>query len=314
MTCTRPALTLLVIADPASSYLAPLERLPAGTRVTISDQRKRLFEAAPDADVLLHGDFHSPHMFLETFARAPRLQWVHVLTAGINRKLSPEIVASPVPMTNGRGVFSRPLAEWAIGAMIYFAYDLPRVLRNQRAGHWEPFAHEELHGRTVAIIGYGDVGHAVGERATAFGMRVTPLRRCHEPENLIRAMESADYVAVAAPLTAETRGLIGMRQIAAMKPTAVVINVARGPVIDEPALLSALESHRIRGAALDVFETEPLPAGHPFYKMENVLLSPHSAGILANSRELAVECFVDNFLRFANGEPLRNTVDKNAGY
>ncbi len=217
-------------------------------------------------------------------------------------------------MTNGRGVFSRPLAEWAIGAMIYFAYDLPRVRRNQRAGRWEPFSHEELHARTVAIVGYGDIGHAVGERAAAFGMRVAPIRRHHHPEELMGAIETADYVAVTAPLTAETRGLIGVRQIAAMKPTAVVINVARGPVVDEAALLEALESHKIRGAALDVFETEPLPADHPFYKMKNVLLSPHCAGSLPNSRELAVECFVDNFLRFANGEPLRNTVDKHAGY
>jgi phosphoglycerate dehydrogenase-like enzyme len=112
-----PALTLLVTADPDASYLAPLKRLPTATRVIVSNQRERLFEAAPEADVLVHGDFHSPQLFLETFPHAPRLQWIHVLSAGIDRQLSPEIIASPVPMTNGRGVFSRPLGEWAIGAM-----------------------------------------------------------------------------------------------------------------------------------------------------------------------------------------------------
>jgi phosphoglycerate dehydrogenase-like enzyme len=309
-----PAHTVLVTADPAAPYLAPLKRLPPETRVIVSNQREPLFEAAPDADVLVHGDFHHPQLFLETFPRAPRLKWIHVLSAGIDRQLSPEIIASPAPMTNGRGVFSRPLGEWAIGAMVYFAYDLPRVLRNQRACVWEPFAHEELHGRTVAIVGYGDIGQAVGERATAFGMRVNPIRRNHRPEDLIGAMEAADYIALTAPLTPETRGLIGARQIAAMKPTAVVINVGRGPVIDQAALLAALESGKIRGAALDVFETEPLPGDHPFYKMENVLVSPHCADILPNSRELAVEFFVENFLRFTKGEPLRNIVNKHAGY
>ncbi len=306
--------TLLATADPDSSYLAPLQRLPDGTRVIVSNQRERLFDAAPEADVLLHGDFRDPQLFLETFPHAPRLRWIHVLSAGIDRQLSPEIIASPVPMTNGRGVFSRPLGEWALGAMVYFAYDLPRVLRNQRAGRWEPFAHEELYGRTVAIVGYGDIGQAVGQRAAAFGMRVMPIRRNHQPEDLIGAIEAADYIALTAPLTPETRGLIGVRQIAAMKATAVVINVGRGAVMDQAALLAALEAQKIRGAALDVFATEPLPGDHPFYKMENVLVSPHCADILPNSRELAVEFFVENFLRFANGEPLRNIVNKHVGY
>lgn len=309
-----PALTLLVVADPASSYLKPLERLPADTRVIVSNDRERLRQVAPEADVLLQGDFRNSALFLDAFPYATRVRWVHVLSAGIDKQLSPEIVASPVPMTNGRGVFGRPLAEWATGMMVYFAFDLPRVLRNQRAHRWEAYTHEELYGHTVTIIGYGDIGHAVGERARAFGMRVIPIRSKHQPGELREAVAAADYIAVTAPLTRETRGLIGAAQIAAMKPTAVIINVGRGPVIDEAALISALQSHRIRGAALDVFDVEPLPPGHPFYGMENVVVSPHSADVLANSRELAVEFFVENFLRFANGEPLKNIVNKHAGY
>jgi phosphoglycerate dehydrogenase-like enzyme len=309
-----PALTLLVTADPASSYLAPLKRLPAGTRVIVSNQKDQLLAAAPEADVLLHGDFRDAHLFLETFPHATKVRWVHVLSAGIERQLSPEIIASPVPMTNGRGVFSRPLGEWAIGAMIYFTYDVPRMLRQQRAGVWEAFSHPELYGRTVAVIGYGDIGQTVGARAESFGMQVTPIRSKTSPEELMRAIAPADYIVVTAPLTPATRGLIGEKQIAAMKPEAVVINVGRGPVIHEASLLAALQGNKIRGAALDVFETEPLPAGHPFYKMENVLMSPHCADILPNSRDLAVEFFVENFLRFAKGEPLQNVVNKHAGY
>jgi phosphoglycerate dehydrogenase-like enzyme len=293
-------LTLVVTADPASTYLKPLECLPAGTNTIISDHRDRLLEIAPRADVLLNGNFRDPGLFLETFRHAPRLKWIHALSAGIDKQLSPEIIASPVPMTNGRGVFGRPLAEWVIGVMIYFAYDIPRVLRNQRAQVWDPFDHEELHGHTLAIIGYGDIGQLVAERARAFGMEIIPLRRNHQPEELIHAMESADYIAIT--------------QIAAMKPNAVVINIGRGAVIDEAALIAALEQKKIRGAALDVFTTEPLPAGHPFYTMANVLASPHSADNLPNSRELAVEFFVENFRRFTAGEPLKNIVNKHAGY
>lgn len=309
-----PALTLLVTADPAATYLKPLEDLPAGTRTFISDQPDRLFELAPQADVLLNGNFREPGLFLETFCRAPNLKWIHVLSAGIDRQLSPEIIASAVPMTNGRGVFGRPLAEWAVGAMFYFAYEIPRVLRNQRAQRWEPFDHQELYGRTVAIIGYGDIGQLAGERARAFGMKLAPISSKHQPEELIEAIASADYIVVTAPLTPQTRGLIGEKQMAAMKPSAVVINIGRGPVIQESALIATLQQGRIRGAALDVFETEPLPAGHPFYSMENVIVSPHSADNLPNSHELAVEFFVENFRRFAQGEPLRNVVNKHAGY
>jgi len=308
------ALTLLVTADPDSTYLKPLETLPAGTRTIISNDPERLREIAPQADVLLNGNFREPGLFLETFRRAPNLKWIHSLSAGIDKQLSPEILASPVPMTNGKGVFGRPLADWVIGAMIYFAYQFPRVLRNQRAHKWEPFDHEELHGHTVAIIGYGDIGKGVADRACAFGMHIQPIRSNHQPADLIHAIEIADYVVITLPLTSKTRGLIGAPQIAAMKPTAVVINIGRGPVIDESALLSALRENQIRGAALDVFQTEPLPSNHPFWEMENVLVSPHSADNLPNSRELAVEFFVENFRRFAQGEPLLNLVNKHAGY
>ncbi|HTS76669.1 MAG TPA: D-2-hydroxyacid dehydrogenase [Bryobacteraceae bacterium] len=309
-----PALTVVVAADPDAPYLAPLRRIPADTTLIVSTDRQRLREAAPQADVLVSGDFRDSSPFLETFPHARRVRWVHVLSAGIEKQLSPEIVASPVPMTNGRGVFSRPLGEWAIGVMVFFAYDFPRLLHNQRERCWKQYSHEELHGQTVTIVGYGDIGQAVGCRAQAFGMRVRPIRRNHQPAELIEAIAAADYVAITAPLTPETRGLIGAAQIAAMKPSGVLINVGRGPIVDEAALLRALENEKIRGAALDVFDTEPLPAEHPFWAMENVIVSPHSADILTNSREMAVEFFLENFGRFARGEPLENIVNKHAGY
>jgi phosphoglycerate dehydrogenase-like enzyme len=324
-------LTLLVIGDPAAGYLKPLAALPAETRMLVTRDRARLLEAAPDADVILNADFLDPTLFIDTFPHATRVRWVHSLMAGIDKVLSPEIIASDVPMTNGRGLFRRALAEWTIGAMVYFAYDFRRLVRSQEAGRWESFDHPTLFGKTLGIVGYGAIGQAIAERARPFGMRIVTLRRtrsaepdplvdqAYAPAQLNEMLAECDYVALTAPLTAETRGMIGAPQIAAMKLSAVLINVGRGAIVDEAALLAALESGpgepaKLRGAALDVFATEPLPAGHPFYGLQNVLLSPHTADRSPESRVRAVDFFVQNFERFRIGEPLENIVDKHAGY
>ena len=255
------------------------------------------------------------------------MRWVHNLAAGVEKILSREIVESAVPLTNSRGIFRRALGEWTVGAMLFFAYDLRRAVRSQAAGKWDRFEHEELYGKTLGIIGYGEIGRSVAEHAKPFGVRILALRRNPEraagdvltdavfaPPRIDQMIAQCDYLAVTAPLTPDTRGLVGARQIAAMKPSAVIINAGRGPVIDEAALIAALESNRIRGAALDVFDVEPLPEGHPFYRLENVLMSAHGADNLPDSRERAVEFFVENFERFENDEPLQNVVDKHAGY
>jgi len=307
------SITVLVTADPASSYLKPLENLPEETHIIVSADRDRVMSAAADADVLVNADFRDPALFLETFPRATRMRWAHVVSAGVESVLSPEVRASEIHLTNGRGVFARPLGEWVIGVMVFFGYDFRIMLRNQDRRRWERYDHEELHGRTVAIVGYGSIGRAVGERACAFGMRVLTSRRS-APGDLNAILAESDYVVVTAPLTAETRGMIGTAQFAAMKKSAVIINVGRGAVIDEDAMLDALRNGKIRGAALDVFATEPLPSDHPLWAMENVLVSPHSADSLPDSREQAVQFFVENFERFRKGEPLQNVVNKHAGY
>jgi len=174
-------------------------------------------------------------------------------------------------------------------------------------------------------VGYGDIGRAIAERARPLGMRVLALRRSAPgtdpladefvaPERLPDLMARSDYVAVALPLTSETRRFVDRRAIAAMKPSAVFVNVGRGPVVDEEALIEALEAKRLRGAALDVFVNEPLPSGHPFYRMENVLLSAHCADHTRTWRDDAVRLFLDNLSRFRSGTPLRNVVDKTRGY
>ena len=322
-----PTITLLVAADPKAPYLKGLEQLPSDVRLIVSDDLATLEKAAPEADVMLNGEFKDPQLLKKTFPHATRLKWVHNLSAGVEHVLSPEIVASPVPLTNGRGVFRRPLGEWALSAMLHFQYDHRRLLRQQEAGVWEAFDIDELHGTTIGIVGYGEIGKAVAELAKPFGCKMVALRRkpeqsagdplidrAYAPSHIDEMIASCDFVVAAAPLTPETRGLVGPKQIAALKSNAVMINIGRGPVIDEAALVAALESGKIRGAALDVFEVEPLPAGHAFYKLRNVLLSPHSADHTPGWRDRAVQCFMDNFERFRKGEPLKNVVDKHAGY
>jgi phosphoglycerate dehydrogenase-like enzyme len=319
--------TLLVISDPTAYYLKLLDSLPPETNVIVSNDAARLRDAAPNADVLLNAEFRDPALLLATFPHTRKLQWVHSVSAGVEHILSPEIVASPVPLTNGRGVFKRPLGEWAVATMLHFAYDLRRMLRSQARGEWDVFDTDELYGKTLGIVGFGEIGRAAAERAKPFGMRILALRRRPElssndplvdrsyaPAELRTMLAECDYVIAAAPITAETHGLIGAREIAAMKPTAVIVNVGRGPVINEAALVDALVAKRIRGAGLDVFEVEPLPAGHRFYKLDNVLLSAHTADHTAGWREAAIQCFLDNFERFHKGEPLQNLVDKHAGY
>src|SRR5262249_30528437 len=160
---------------PASSYLTPLEQLPAEANIIISDDRACVLAAAADADIVVNADFRDPALFLEAFPHATRARWAHVVSAGVESVLSPEIRASTIPLTNGRGVFARPLGEWVAGVMVYFGYDFPTMLRNQKSRRWQRYDHEELYGRTVAIVGYGSIGRAVGERACAFGMRVLTL-------------------------------------------------------------------------------------------------------------------------------------------
>jgi phosphoglycerate dehydrogenase-like enzyme len=229
-----------------------------------------------------------------------------------------------VVLTNGRGIFGESLAEFVMGAALFFAKDLRRMVHSQMAERWDPFNIVDLAGQTLGLIGYGDIGRAVARRARAFGMTVLAVRRHPQGDEVVREilpperkremLARCDYVVVAAPLTRETRGMIAEPELRAMKPGAVIVNVGRGPVIDESALIRALEQGWIRGAALDVFDTEPLAEGHPFYRLENVLLSPHCADHALDWKHRAMQLFLDNIERFRKGEPLVNVVDKKAGY
>ena len=320
-------LTVLVLANPTEPQLAMLEQLPVETSIAVGERSGAFERAAGDADVIFNWS-GSRDLLREVFRMCPRVRWVHTRWAGLDGLLFPELVESAAALTNATGVFSESLGEFALAGILFFAKDLSRMIRNQAAGKWEQFDIVEITGQTLGIIGYGDIGHQVAARARAMGMRVVAVKRhalpagaadaCAEriytPERTAEMIAISDYILVAAPLTAETRGLIGEREFAAMKATAVVINLGRGPVIDEAAMVRALDRRQIRGAVLDVFDTEPLPEGHPFYRLDNVLVSPHTADHTADWLERAMQLFLDNFERFRKGQPLDNLVDKKLGY
>lgn len=317
---------LLVLAQSDAPHLSLLSRLPAGTSLTVTaDAATALAEAQKTTAILC--DMGRASLLKAVLPVAPNLRWVHSVSAGVEAFMFPEMQDSPATLTNGRGAFKRSLGEFVIAGCLFFAKDIGRLRRSQANGVWDPFYMRELHGRTMAIVGYGEIGRASAALAKAFGMRVTAYRRRPElskddplvdrvygQAELLDMLREADYICVAAPNVPSAIGLIGAREFAVMKKDAVIVNVGRGPVVVEGELVKALQAGTIRGAALDVFDTEPLPAGHPLYGLDNVLMSPHCADRVEGWLELAMEVFIDNFDRFLCGRDLVNVVDKQAGY
>jgi len=319
-------ITVLVLADPATPELAMLAALPDTATIAVGITPEAFERTAPRADVILNCGAGAK-VLEQVWRMAPRVRWVHSLSAGLDGVLFPELMESPVPLTNARGAFSEALGEFAIGACLFFAKDFRRLICSQMAGVWDPFDVAAIRDQSLGIVGYGDVGRAVASRGHALGMKVLAMRRRPElsredphvaqmfgPDQKHQMLAQSDYVVLTMPLTPESRGMIGEREFEVMKPSAVLVNIGRGPVVDEEALVRALEGKRFRGAALDVFNVEPLPPGHPFYRLDNVLLSPHSADHTAGWKKRTMQVFLENFERFRRGEPLENVVNKKLGY
>ena len=259
------------------------------------------------------------------WAHATRLRWVQSASAGVDALLFPDLVASDVEVTNARGVFDEPIAEWVIGAMLASVTGLHASILDQRRREWTSGrTTQRLEGARLVVVGPGPIGRATATRALALGMSVALVGReprRHETfgdvlgvDRLHDALADADHVLDALPLTDATRELFDAAAFAAMAPRAWFYNVGRGGTVDETALVEALRSGRIAGAALDVFAIEPLPAESPLWDMPNVIVSPHVSGDVAGWEEQVVAIFVENAHRFAAGEPLANLVDKGAGH
>ena len=291
-------------------------------RRTPEDER-RWWEMIEAAEVLYGIPGDSPEGLARAVRDGDRLRWVQATSAGAGEQvrladLSREELER-VTVTSAAGVHAGPLAEFAMFGLLAFAKDLPRLLADQRARRWGHYPVSELSGLTLLIIGLGQIGEEVARLAVGFGMRVIGINRSgradsphvHEvrrTSELHECLGEADGLVVSAPLTEETRGLIDAAAIARMKPGAIFVNVGRGGVVDEPALIEALRSGKLAGAALDVFGSEPLDADSPLWDLENVLLAPHTAGLSIRENERIAALFVENLRRYLRGEPLRNRV------
>ena len=293
-----------------------------------------------DVEVLLRG-WLVAEAFDRLLARAPHLTWVHSATSGVERALTPAALAREVLVTNARGVFSRPIAEHVLLMILAVSRHLPQLIELQHERTWQPLEGRELRELTIGIVGYGSLGRSVASLASAFGARVIAMRRRPEaggaaqgpvdddgdvfpfeprldrvvgPDGLHELLAESDIVVLAAPLTPATDGLVNESALAAMKRDAWLINVARGRLVDDTALIRALRDNRIGGAALDTFRDEPLPQSSPYWELPNVILTPHTAWSSARVLDRSIDLFCDNLRRFSRGEALRNVVDPAAGY
>ena len=305
----------------------PSPRYPAdhtGIRPDLDDAGiARWLGLLREADVLFDFDWYAP---ADLAQNAPRLRWVQATSSGIGEYLRTlGLDRSEITFTNCAGVHAVPLAEWVVLGPLYLVKEVPRLRDEQARHHWDRYTARALSGRRVVLVGLGGVGREVARALAGLGVEVWGLRRGEgavpdgvarviRREELTEALSGADALVLACPYTPETHRLIGGHELAALPRGAFLVNISRGQVVDEEALTSALSSGHLGGAALDVFEVEPLPRDSSLWEMPNVLVSPHSASTVLSENGLIIDLFIDNLQRYLDGRPLRNVFDHDRGY
>lgn len=284
--------------------------------VSTREEAERL---APEADIIAGWGFPP-----DLLTKATRLRWFHKLAAGVDDIVTAGTLPKQAVLTRTDGrIFGRRMAEYVVAYMLAFSQDIPRILRQQAERRWQPFITRPLAGRTVGVAGVGEIGSEVVRKAAALGMRVVGWRRTPGPVDGVEHMfvgkeefhaflGECEFVVIVLPLTAETRGLFDDAAFAAMRDGAYLINVGRGPIVQEQALIRALEAGKLAGTTLDVFDVEPLPPDHPFWRMPNVIVTPHMSG--PSVPEEVVPPFLENIERFLSGQPLLRQIDLGRGY
>jgi len=296
-------------------------RFPEDRVLAIADEKE--LAAAADAEVAFSGN--NPRRVRQLLDATPKLRWYHTVSAGVENMPLPELAQRGILLTNNSGSYDIQIAEHLMAFVFAASRQLHLYRDNQRATEWKEQRHQELRDATIVVYGMGSIGGEIARLASAVGMRVIGVRRRAGPpepgidrvvaaDRLADVVGEADYLAIAAPLTSATRGAISREVIARMKSTAWIMNIARGAIVDEPAMIEALQAKRIGGAALDVFTTEPLPRESPLWRLENVIITPHHSGSSPRAGERTLELFAENLRRYKAGEPLMNRVDFEAGY
>ena len=325
---------VLALCDPLDPYNKPLYDgpLPEGSKLlavgsTLADfDNESIINQDPNVIFVSHPNARGP--LVELLNKFPSVEWVHTRSAGVDFIASDGLFSSPVQLTNAKGMFSSTLAEYCMLACAYFAKDLPRLMRQKNDVNWEQYPVLEIRGATLGVVGFGDIGRSSAKLAKAYGMKVLGLKRSipesfsdpycdeiYDMNGLVELVQKSDYILIATPLTEQTRGLISKEVLQQCKKTAVIINVGRGPIIDEEALIEALTNGDIKGAGLDVMIVEPLPKDSQLWKLDNVLLSPHNMDMTISFMQESTEFFInENLPRYVRGIELLNPVDKSAGY
>jgi phosphoglycerate dehydrogenase-like enzyme len=312
--------TVLVLSRIDERHLEQIRAVDPRVRVVQAVDTDAARAAAPEADVIMA--WQVPEAVMD---RAGRLRWIHTTAAGVDGLLIPPVTEGRVTLTHSVGIHVG-MPDHIMGLILMFSRRLHRAVRSQIARRWDRAGAvgEEIEGKVLGVLGLGAIGRALSDRAAAFGMRVIGTKRTVEPiphvervlpaEGTDEVLREADYLVILLPLTPATRGLIDARAFGLMKRSAVLINVGRGKVVHEDALIDALRRGTIAGAGLDVFEREPLPADSPLYEMENVVVTPHVAGASHTYYDRAIPIFCENLRRYLDGRSMLNVVEPARGY
>lgn len=311
-----------VVAVVASGEQPPsaLDRIAAVADLEVVDSHESLVAALRSAEVLFAWDFRTP-LIPRAWPHATKLRWIHTASVGVDSVMTTEVANSDVVVSNTRGVFEDPIAEYVLAMLLLFAKDVRETLRLQERREWSHRESALLRDQHTLICGAGPIARAIARLLRGIGVGFDVVARTgragdrdfgevHAADRLPGLLGRADHLVVALPLTSETYGFFGRARLEQLKPGAHIVNIGRGPLIDEDALIEALASGHLGGAALDVFMQEPLPRDHPFWGLETVVVSPHMSGDAIGWMDRVVDRFSANLERFADGEPLQDVIDK----
>ena len=312
----------LVVANPLSDEkIKQLEKVVPGAVVEAYRNPKEALPHVGDADALALWGFQNVEPLLQA---GPHIRWVHSLSDGVEKLLTPSMMERPIILTNSHGVHDRAVSEHTLALLLSWFRRIPDSVRHQVAHEWVRPHGESLFGKTILIVGFGSIGRAIAQRAKVFETHILAVKKhlstemfadhVYTEEQLPEILPQADIVIAALPSTPETENFFGKKEFQAMKSSALFINIARASVVDETALIEALENKEIAGACMDVFSKEPLPPDHPFWSMDNVIMTPHIASMVPDFWHKLTSLLETNFIAFSRGERLMNVVDKEKGY
>lgn len=315
-----PVSTVLVLNNLADRHINAIQDVLPEIKI-ITSELEHAGEYIADTDILVAWGWAD---IRPLYLAAPKLKWVHALSAGVEKLAFPEIQASNTILTNSKGIHGIPVSEHVFSLLLAFTRGLNLFIRQQTAGLWKRVPTDEIYEKTIGIVGLGSIGREIAKKAKCLGMDVVAVKRemttemfvdkLFKPEQIEEMLAISDFVVVALPLVEGTEGLFDLKKFSAMKPSAYFINIARGAIVHENDLAIALEQGLIKGAGLDVFEHEPLPATSPLWQRSNVIITPHVAALSPYYLDRAVKLFIDNLTRYTQNREMFNVVDKVKGY